>query len=273
MKCICQNVRGYLQDNNNGQTIGSNWMQLTYLPGGGTNRNDACKDVSSVCAFTKSYLWPTAVFEAALTAKKDDKAYMNMAGYSDSISCNEFPFNASEEGGSGANAACVTSDQQFYQGQINNLVSNVYDLKEDSSWSPRAPKPKWNGGKRLYTINLFDSSTNGNDLSSPYAGTWKSSANTPSGGLTQVVGGINLQGNLQYQLGVNGDVQNGISVQLEDDDEELIKTENDGFEMDIIEEITKEIEVLDIAKKYPAEAVITPSPRLGPGHVHGRRHY
>lgn len=97
---ICENIRNYL-DSDVTQTpggkavvAGSNWMELTYLPGGGSggNRADACSDVSASCAQTKSAMWPTAVYNAA--AAGGSQAYKAMAGYIDSISCDEFPFNA-----------------------------------------------------------------------------------------------------------------------------------------------------------------------------------
>ena len=185
-------------------------MQLTYLPGGGGNRVDACKDVASVCAFTKSNLWPVSVYEYALSK---GTGYMTLSGYTDSISCDEFPFNASEEGGAGANAQCATNDQQTYQAAINSLLAQVYDTDEDSLWSPRSPGT-WQGGARRYTINLFDSTTDGNNIPSPYAGTWSSSANTPAGGLTLALGGINLQGNPQYQMGANGNWANSLCISL-----------------------------------------------------------
>lgn len=211
---IFQNIQEYLQANHNGATIGDNWMQLTYKPGrvDNANRNDACKDISSVCAFTKSNLWPVDVYESALSKGKGS-AYMTMSGYSDSISCDELPFNASKEGGTGANAQCVTNDEQTYQARINLLLTSIYDIQQATSWNPRNPVI-WNGGRRLYTMNLFDSTTNGNNIGSPYAGTWSSSANTPASGLTMVLGGINLQDNPQYQLGVNGDVANGVCISL-----------------------------------------------------------
>lgn len=63
-------------------------------------------------------------------------------------------------------------------------------------------------------MNLFNYASDLNDIPSPWAGTWSESANTPSGGLLNVVGGINLQGNPQFQLGVKGDVSNGVCIKL-----------------------------------------------------------
>ncbi len=97
---ICENIRNYLErgitTTPSGMTVvaGSNWMQLTYLPGGtstsGTsNRNGACNVVADNCASTKSAMWPTAVQSAAnLDIRK------KMVGFSNFISCDEFPFNA-----------------------------------------------------------------------------------------------------------------------------------------------------------------------------------
>jgi hypothetical protein len=96
---ICENIKNYLNSvvttTPSGVTVvkGSNWMQLTYLKGGitpeGTNRGDACSAVSVACAATKSAMWPTAVYNAAT----DGGVYKTMAGYSDTLSCDEFPFN------------------------------------------------------------------------------------------------------------------------------------------------------------------------------------
>jgi hypothetical protein len=97
---ICENVRNYLErgvtttPSGRAVTAGSNWMQLTYLPGGGTstsgsNRDDACSAKSESCAATKSAMWPTAVQSAASLAIR-----RTMVGFSNFISCDEFPFNA-----------------------------------------------------------------------------------------------------------------------------------------------------------------------------------
>lgn len=97
---VCENIRNYLErgvtTTPSGITVvaGSNWMQLTYLPGGYAtgnmkNRNKACSAVAESCASTKTAMWPTTVQYARPAAKQ--KA---MAGYSGPISCDEFPFNA-----------------------------------------------------------------------------------------------------------------------------------------------------------------------------------
>lgn len=92
---ICKNVRNYLDQSitttPSGRAViaGSNWMQLTYLPGSSSsNRNKACSAVSKACASTKTAMWPTAVQKASGAARRA------MQGYSNFISCDEFPFNA-----------------------------------------------------------------------------------------------------------------------------------------------------------------------------------
>ncbi len=97
---ICENIRNYLErgvtTTPSGMTVvaGSNWMQLTYLPAGTAssgkkNRNGACSIVSDNCASTKSAMWPTAVQSAASLAIRK-----RIVGFSNFISCDEFPFNA-----------------------------------------------------------------------------------------------------------------------------------------------------------------------------------
>lgn len=87
---MCQNIRNYLNNRPSGTTGGSNWMELTYLPTGGNNRNDACSAKSAECANTKSAMWPTAVYNLA-AAGVTNPDYQLEQGYSDKISCDEFP--------------------------------------------------------------------------------------------------------------------------------------------------------------------------------------
>lgn len=101
---ICENIRHYLNNapatTPGGQTVtsGTNWMQLTYFRDPtNANRAAACGkgnkgDKQSACASTKSAMWPTAVYNAA-QVKGSNYAYKQLAGHSDSISCDEFPFN------------------------------------------------------------------------------------------------------------------------------------------------------------------------------------
>lgn len=96
---ICQNIRNYLNNAPSTANSGTDWMQLTYkLDKGNANRAAACGngnkgDMKSMCASTKSSMWPTAVYNVA-TMKNNQKAYQAMSGYTDFISCDEFPPNA-----------------------------------------------------------------------------------------------------------------------------------------------------------------------------------
>ncbi|KAK9413532.1 hypothetical protein SUNI508_11854 [Seiridium unicorne] len=209
---ICENIRNYLNNapatTPSGQTVvsGASWMQLTYNPGkDSTNRKKACGsnkvgDKASSCASTKSAMWPTAVYNAA---KKKDKAYKKMAGYSDTISCDEFPFNASEEGGSGAQAECVPSEYQFYQGRINQKIRSIVDTTTNTKWKDSDWSKNSGGKDRKYLVSLIDggSSTNGeNSYLGKYAGSVDKDSDWT---IDWIIGGINLMGNSDYSLPVD----------------------------------------------------------------------
>lgn len=99
---ICSNIRNYLTAHQSkSNTIGSNWMYLTYIPGkDSTNRRGACgtnsKGKTNECADLKRSLWPKAV-QLYKNRKKNknknpkDQDYTDMSGYTDNISCDEFP--------------------------------------------------------------------------------------------------------------------------------------------------------------------------------------
>jgi hypothetical protein len=93
---MCQNIRNYLNNRpaqtGSGLTTvgGSNWMELTYLPKGGNNRNDACSAKSVDCAATKSAMWPLSVYNLAAQGITNPD-YQLEQGFSDRISCDEFP--------------------------------------------------------------------------------------------------------------------------------------------------------------------------------------
>lgn len=72
--------------------MGDTWMRLTYKPDpSNTNRNQACGDpkkktgnMAAHCAQVKRSLWPQAVQQAGKNAG-------GMQGWSESMSCDEFP--------------------------------------------------------------------------------------------------------------------------------------------------------------------------------------
>ncbi|KAJ8130004.1 hypothetical protein O1611_g3626 [Lasiodiplodia mahajangana] len=194
---ICKNIQNYLQKPPPSGTYGSNWMEITYKPGsGGGNRNDACADVSKSCASTKTQMWPTRVSSLAANPMPGDPDYQLERGYSALISCDEFPFNASEEGGNGAEAACVPVEQQNYQGQINSIIQNLKDTKENKKWSD----PGWPAAnKRKYTVNLIWGSSTGSNLG-VYAGEIHPQSQYQ---INHVIGGVNTFGNPLYELGNN----------------------------------------------------------------------
>ncbi|OBT62696.1 hypothetical protein VE03_07107 [Pseudogymnoascus sp. 23342-1-I1] len=207
---ICENIRNYLErgitTTPSGVTVvaGSNWMQLTYLPGGTssvgtTNRNGACSVVAENCASTKSAMWPTAVQSAAsLEIQK------KMVGYSKFISCDEFPFNASEEGGNGAEAECVPHEYQLYQAQINRLIPRIYDTISGKAWSHSS----WAIGTtnpRKYTVTVINGASlysNGALSDGTYLGIQAGSIATSSTyQITDIIGGLNLFDNPKYSVG------------------------------------------------------------------------
>ncbi|KAH6655949.1 hypothetical protein BKA67DRAFT_675964 [Truncatella angustata] len=199
---ICENVRNYLDSGvtqtPSGKAVvaGSNWMELTYLPSGGNggNRADACSAVSSSCASTKSAMWPTGVYNAAV----NKQSYKGMAGYIDSISCDEFPFNASEEGGNGAEAACVPVEYQTYQGQVNAKIPQVYDITLGKRWDDGS----WpSNNERKYTVTLMYGGTStvaGQSYIGKFAGSVDSSSTWK---ITNIIGGINLMSTTNYRIG------------------------------------------------------------------------
>ncbi|KUI70319.1 Chitotriosidase-1 [Cytospora mali] len=164
---------------------------------GTTNRDEACggsNGVAAQCAQSKTLMWPTAV-QSAASSGTADPALMN--GYQDTISCDEFPFNASEEGGDGAEAACVYNAQQGYQSTINGLLLQIKDVNAGLFWKTK----NWPSAaaKRIYTMSLVYSSTTGNNLGK-YAGQY-SSNNVVT--ITNVLGGLNLFGNSAYTVNKN----------------------------------------------------------------------
>nr|WBV74231.1 putative chitinase [Pestalotiopsis kenyana] len=191
---MCQNIRNYLNNRPSGTTGGSNWMELTYLPTGGNNRNDACSAKSAECANTKSAMWPTAVYNLA-AAGVTNPDYQLEQGYSDKISCDEFPFNSSDEGGTGAQVACVAVEQQNYQGQIIAIIRDITDTTVGAKWGART----WNGGDRKYTVTLVSGNTDGSNLGG-YAGTISSTSNYA---IDTIIGGVNTWSNPKYTLSNN----------------------------------------------------------------------
>lgn len=91
-KGICSNIRDYLQTHN-GPGIGNNWMNLDYLPGDSSNnRAEACTksgpSSTAACAEKKRSLWSLAA-QNAFNTNGGDIYYST--GWSDSLSCDEFP--------------------------------------------------------------------------------------------------------------------------------------------------------------------------------------
>ncbi|KAJ5658730.1 CAZyme family GH18, partial [Penicillium longicatenatum] len=198
---ICKNIKNYLQAHSMDANTGANWKLLTYINGGqSANRGDACGQKTKECSDEKMSMWPQAVQKAAKTSYKAAQA---MDGYVESISCDEFPFNACEEGGTGAEVACVPDAQQGYQASINGLLSRIYDNIEKKSW--KDIDTSGTNNHRKYTFSLMNYWTDRNSIP-PYGGSLDSSASkNPSQnsgtGLLFVLGGVNLNGNPNLQWG------------------------------------------------------------------------
>ncbi|PYH81931.1 hypothetical protein BO82DRAFT_414323 [Aspergillus uvarum CBS 121591] len=190
---ICANVQNYLfshQSQWSPQIMGSNFMLLTYKPDAeDTNRLYACGTKSTntyttkSCAQLKRSLWSVEAQDSY--AKKGD--YEDEPGFSESVSCDEFPCTVAE-GGSGASTACAPVEQQNYQSILNGMVSHIYDKQAKQTWST---KSGFTGYTRYFTMNLFDSqdASNPTNWLGTYAGYYDSGETLP---LLRVVGGVNL---------------------------------------------------------------------------------
>ncbi|KAL4924010.1 uncharacterized protein BDV17DRAFT_295821 [Aspergillus undulatus] len=205
---ICQNIYNYLYRNPG--LIKGNGMELTYYPSSEqpkSNRKSACKDMTRECAESKANMWPTAVQSmyywdsstviapgqtVTVPAPMD---YATMKGYDESLSCDEFPFNASEEGGTGAEVACVSAGQQSAQGLVNALLTRLYDERTGvgMQWQENNRRT-WNGFPRKYRINLMSLSNDGTNLG--YAGELTGSDTD----LVHLLGGLNDWGNPELYL-------------------------------------------------------------------------
>ncbi|KAL3703111.1 hypothetical protein TMatcc_010299 [Talaromyces marneffei ATCC 18224] len=206
---ICDNVRNYLQKNPG--KIKGNGMELTYFSSNeqqktGGNRHDACSAKYKECVQEKTALWPTEVqsmynwqttqtINGVRTIVPAPTDYALMQGYDDSLSCDEFPCE-SEEGGTGAEVACVSAHQNDYQGTINSLISNIYDARTGTTmpWSGWTFAKPWTGQTRKYRINLTSGTHNGYDLS--YAG----EITYAPYDMAYILGGLNLWGNPELYL-------------------------------------------------------------------------
>lgn len=95
---ICENIQNYIQPrlgpNFDG---GPNWMALEYVSefeNGGANRAIACGGTGNgteQCAAIQASLWPTQVQQAKAQGANAPIDYQLMPGYSNTISCDEFP--------------------------------------------------------------------------------------------------------------------------------------------------------------------------------------
>ncbi|KAJ5705359.1 hypothetical protein N7536_001048 [Penicillium majusculum] len=154
-KGICSNIRDYLQTHN-GPGIGNNWMNLDYKDAAGnTNRGAACgqagPDSTKACAEKKRALWSTAAQHAF---ENDPNGHYHTQGWSESISCDEFPSNRTTQGGTGASTACTPKEQQDYQKVLNGIIPRIRDTTfNKQAWGDYSGA--WGGKPRSYTVNLM----------------------------------------------------------------------------------------------------------------------
>ena len=98
---ICHNIRNYMQTHL-GPDVGSNWMNLEFIDQNTAkarkNRERACGTgsdgkLTQTCAEEKRSLWPISVINGFNTGQ----VYQTMAGFSESVSCDEFPCKSSQK--------------------------------------------------------------------------------------------------------------------------------------------------------------------------------
>ena len=101
---ICNNVKNYLDGHQNDPGVGSNYMFLTYWKGTDNplndNRDHACGGAGGPgeqCRDLKFSLWPEDVYDAVKQDKKQTRA-KTMPGWTDNMSCDEFPCELSGNG-------------------------------------------------------------------------------------------------------------------------------------------------------------------------------
>ncbi|RDH30342.1 hypothetical protein BDQ94DRAFT_161391 [Aspergillus welwitschiae] len=183
---ICRNVANYLYQHQASWSpgyMGPNFMRLTYKKSGPKSPNRAAACGSSTtrntpawnCVQIKSSLWPAAVQKAWAA---NDPNYQFMQGWSDPISCDEFPCRAT---------ACAPVEQQSYQSLANNMISHIKDNSVNMVWSATA----FTGYPQHFTVNLFNTYSNQHVVNSlgPYGGYYDSGENLP---LTDIAAGVNL---------------------------------------------------------------------------------
>ncbi|GLA32977.1 hypothetical protein AnigIFM63326_001623 [Aspergillus niger] len=178
--------------------MGATFMRLTYRPDPTKkNRGSACGKSTMPgteahqCVQIKKSLWPVAVQQAGANA-------MGMPGWSDSMSCDEFPFNSVAEGGNGARTACTPWEQQSYQGLITNMIPNIYDRTNNNlQWSTEP----WAGPlPRQFTVNLFDSTSNpSGTFLGTYGGYLAGNQNLIR---ARIAGGLNTFGTINNQQSI-----------------------------------------------------------------------
>lgn len=104
----------------------------------------------------------------------------------------------SEEGGDGAEAACVPVEYQTYQGQVNAKVPQVYDNTVGKKWGDAS----WpSNNDRKYTVTLMYGSTStvaGQSYIGKFAG---SVASASTWKIANIIGGINLMSTTNYKIG------------------------------------------------------------------------
>ncbi|KAH7122764.1 hypothetical protein B0J11DRAFT_551302 [Dendryphion nanum] len=154
-KGICHNILDYFNDFGGG---GEGPITLTYNDlgkSGTSNRGNVCgaqmgKEYTSIggSKVPKETEWSDACGKISDIYSDAIKVQHGRRGNSNWLSCDEFPFNAVQEGGDATknSRACVPGYQQNYQGGSNSLLLRNIEQEvywQDSNDKPKKDRKKW----------------------------------------------------------------------------------------------------------------------------------
>ena len=130
------------------------------------NRGSACGSdktgMSEKCAEEKRGLWPREVIKEWKVNPKTKKRgnYRAVKGWYESISCDEFPFNGSKQGGKGAQVACVPvgatripEDDQHHAWEFWDTVSYHNPNRICKTTNHDSPSHPRNRGRARKSLN------------------------------------------------------------------------------------------------------------------------
>lgn len=240
---ICRNALQYFTD----QGIGTGPFTATYqMKRSGapdTNRAAVCGSRSHHSytyidaegkSQTKNDLWKEECIDRSKVLSALTSTPVGANGNNNWLSCDEFPWNAMEEGGNpnSNSRMCVPGYQQNVQGWLNNVLSNIEqevswtDSKGDTqtrfkSWKidwasnsvlGRGRNPKldqaWNYGmahEKKFTYHLFNSDSDTTVTGSAYE-VFNHNLKAGTGDqddMSKVIGAVNTLGNSKYTIAKN----------------------------------------------------------------------